>query len=137
MFHGRSRFAGQPARDGDVLLTGEAAGDRRPDRGRVAEVVIGAPQHDAEGADAGRLYVSFGGAGLLSKGVAFADRTFTGEAAGDQFGTRTVEIADLDGDGANGLLNSAGGAQAGRVYVFRGRLRDDREPVGGGSRSVR
>ena len=52
--------------------------------------------------------------------------TFIGEGAEDQFGLPAVSAGDVDGDGYDdliigGLLNDAGGTDAGRVYVFSGR----------------
>jgi len=52
-------------------------------------------------------------------------RTLTGEAVGDQFGWLTENIGDLNGDGIADFVttaptNNAGGALAGRVYVYSG-----------------
>ncbi len=51
---------------------------------------------------------------------------FVGEAANDQFGWVSAPLLDVDGDGADEVIvtapfNSAGGAGAGRVYVYSGR----------------
>ena len=51
--------------------------------------------------------------------------TFTGEAAGDQFGWVSAPLADLDGDGLPELVVGApfhaqSGANRGRIYVYSG-----------------
>lgn len=52
-------------------------------------------------------------------------RSFSGEAAGDQFGWVTANLGDLNGDGvadfaSTAPTNDAGGVNAGRVYVYSG-----------------
>lgn len=51
--------------------------------------------------------------------------TFTGEAAGDQFGWVSDDIGDITGDGVHDLVitapgNDAGGTNTGRIYVYNG-----------------
>jgi hypothetical protein len=110
--------------DGKVLLSlrGEAQGDgfgqRVSDVGDLngdgrAEVLVGAPQHDGAGQNAGRVYVFSGmdGRTLL---------TLDGDSAGDTFGT------SLGGRTRNGQswivvgAAAAGARNTGRVYVYRG-----------------
>ena len=85
------------------------------------DVIVGALLNDAAGAEAGRAYVFFGGAG----GDAVPDLTLTGAASLDFFGTSVAGVGDMNGDGyadvvvgANG--NDAGGSAAGRAYVYFG-----------------
>jgi len=110
-------------RDGRVLLDvpapepGEAFGQHVADLGDVngdghADFVVGAPQNDAGGQDAGRAYVISGadGAALL---------TLTGEEAGDRFG------ATSGGGMMDGRMTlivgapNAGEGDRGRVYVYQ------------------
>ena len=54
-----------------------------------------------------------------------ADLVLTGAAAGDLFGISARAAGDVDGDGHHDLVvgasaNDAGGANAGRVYLYRG-----------------
>ena len=64
---------------GDVFgITVAGAGDVNGDG--FDDVIVGATQNDAAGANAGRAYVYFGGMSM----DAVADLTLTGEAAGDQ-----------------------------------------------------
>lgn len=114
----------------DVILTGGAAGDRFgiavSGAGDVngdgyADVIVGADYNDAGGNNAGRAYVYVGGPRM--------DRTpdliLTGAAAGDGFGGSVSKAGDVNGDGYGDLIvgasyNDAGGADAGRAYVFFG-----------------
>jgi hypothetical protein len=111
-------------RDGKVLLTltaenksdafgrhASSAGD--PDGDGYDDVVIGAPSNAAGGKDAGRAYVFSGkdGRKLI---------TWTGERAGDQFGSTVGGYTD----GKTKLLlvgaPKAGARNTGRVYVYEG-----------------
>lgn len=54
-----------------------------------------------------------------------AIHTLLGEAAGDQFGWKSNNIGDVNGDGTNDFVitapfNNAGGSIAGRAYVYSG-----------------
>lgn len=58
------------------------------------------------------------------------DLVLLGESTGDRFGYALAGAGDVDGDGladvlVGALLNDAGGADAGRAYVFRGRAAPD------------
>jgi hypothetical protein len=109
-------------RDGRVLLrlSGEQSGDQfgrhasgagDVDGDGCADLIVGAPAHNANGVGAGRAYVFSGkdGHALL---------TLTGEAAGDNFGS-TVSGRSL---GAQRLFiigaGQAGAAHTGRAYVY-------------------
>ena len=109
-------------RDGRVILElsaqepGEALGLHVSDLGDVdrdghADLLVGAPQNDAGGQDAGRAYVFSGADGSVLL-------TLTGEAAGDRFGATT------DGAMREGRPTfvvgapNAGEGDRGRVYVY-------------------
>jgi hypothetical protein len=108
-------------------FTGEAAGDRfggsvygagDVNNDGYADLIVGAFYNDAGGADAGRAYVYSGQTGALLY-------TFTGEAAGDLFGTSVSGAGDVNNDGYADLIvgapyNGAGGTEAGRAYVYSG-----------------
>ena len=97
--------------------------DRDVNGDGFADIVAGAPGNDAGGAGAGRVYLYLGGPGPTLDYT--ADATLTGFAAGDAFGGSVAVAGDVNGDGFADLVvgaayNSAGGAQAGRAYVFLG-----------------
>jgi hypothetical protein len=87
------------------------------DKDGRSDVIVGAPGSDAQGDKSGRAYVFSGATGAKLF-------TFTGQAAGDLFGTAVAGLTDLDGDGypevAVGARN-AGPAQRGRVDVYSGK----------------
>jgi hypothetical protein len=121
---------GGPDAVADLTLTGEAASDLfgvsvsgagDVNRDGYADVIVGAQGNDAGGFNAGRAYVYYGGLGADE----VADLTLTGAAAGDDFGISVSGAGDVNGDdyadvivGAD--LNDAGGAEAGRAYVYYG-----------------
>ncbi len=121
-----------------LTLTGAAAGDQMgfavSEVGDVNgdgfdDVIAGAPLNDAAGADAGRAYVYYGS----PDADATADLTLTGAAAGDNFGMAMAGAGDVNGDGfadivVGAWLNDAGGADAGRAYVYYGGLTPDSTP---------
>lgn len=104
---------------------GEAFGRKVADAGDLDgdghdDVLLGAPANDAGGEDAGRAYVFGGRDGRLL-------HAFTGEAAGDQFGSAVGAgsvAPPADGRSGDRLLlvgaPNAGANDGGRVYVFRG-----------------
>ena len=125
-------YYGGPGADSvaDLTLTGAAANDSFgaavSGAGDVngdghADVIVGAIYNDAGGFDAGRAYVYYGGSGA----DAVADLTLTGAATGDYFGLRLSKAGDVNGDGYADVIvgaysNDAGGANAGRAYVYYG-----------------
>lgn len=80
------------------------------------DIIVGAPKVDLNGSNSGAVYVFNGGAGGL------AMRRY-GETAGDTFGHSVASAGNVDNAGKHDLLvgaplNDAGGANAGRAYVF-------------------
>ncbi|MBK8983683.1 MAG: FG-GAP repeat protein [Ignavibacteria bacterium] len=114
----------------DVILTGEAAGDRFgisvSTAGDVngdgySDVIVGAYLNDAGGTYSGRAYIYFGGNAMDNT----ADVIFTGEAAQDQFGYSVSTAGDVNGDGysdvvVSSIINSARGTYSGRAYIYFG-----------------
>jgi hypothetical protein len=114
----------------DLVLTGEApqdlfgcgvAGAGDVDGDGLGDLVVGARQNDAAGANAGRAYIYYGSRVLDGT----ADRIFNGEAANDLFGVTVDGAGDVNGDGYDEVIvgattNDAGGVDAGRAYVFLG-----------------
>ncbi len=81
------------------------------------DVIIGAPNSDVAGDNAGRAYVYSGGSGFFL-------RVFDGQQPGERFGWSVAGIGDVTGDflievtvGANLNSNSAG-QNAGEVYMY-------------------
>ncbi|HEV8129325.1 MAG TPA: integrin alpha, partial [Candidatus Eisenbacteria bacterium] len=128
----------RPVNRADIVLIGEAAGDAfgvcvasagDMNHDGYADVIVGAYQNDARGANAGRSYVYFGGPNLHER----PDLVLNGEAAGDAFGYAVASAGDVNGDGFSDVIvgayeNSARGAGAGRAYVFFGSAKPDAVP---------
>ena len=99
---------------GDVVA---GAGDVNGDG--YADWLVGAPDNDAGGADAGRATVYFGGA----VPNASPDLTVSGDGANDNLGTAIAGAGDLDGDGLDDLAlgvpydDIAVGTDAGSVLL--------------------
>ena len=113
--------------DADRVLTGEVVGDQY---GRSVAVVgdanndgyddyaIGSRGNAGVGLNRGRVIVYSGLDGAML-------RTFDGEADNDHFSEALAGAGDVNNDGFDDIIvgawaNSAGGAQAGRAYVFSG-----------------
>jgi hypothetical protein len=123
-----------PDNTADLLLTGAAAGDQFgisvSTAGDVngdgySDVIAGANLNDATGTDAGSAYIYFGGSVPNNT----ADVILSG-AAGDRFGFSVSTAGDVNGDGysdviAGANLNDAGGADAGRSYIYLGGINMD------------
>ena len=110
-------------RDGKALLSldapqkGEGFGRHVSDTGDLngdgyADVLVGAPQNDAAGPDAGRAYVYSGKDGSILL-------TLTGEEAGDQFGAAVAGARDKDHLFLLVGAPNAGPSQSGRTYVYK------------------
>ncbi|MCP4245630.1 MAG: hypothetical protein GY778_01140, partial [bacterium] len=123
-------FYGGPDADttADLFFTGEAAGDNfgvsvgtagDVNRDGFPDLIVGAWGNAAGGVAAGRAYVFYGGLGADTT----ADLTITGEAPVDRFGRSAGAAGDVNGDGFDDLIvgaynNDAGGAEAGRAYLY-------------------
>ncbi len=119
-----------------VSWTGESANDGAGasvallegfDGDGAADLVVGAPNNDAGGNQAGKAYLLLGGgsAWIGENDLADADVSWVGEAAGDQLGTAVAAAGDVDGDAGSDLLlgapgNDEGGADSGKVYLVLG-----------------
>ena len=130
-------FFGGPGMDNvpDLVLTGETAGDYfgisvssagDVNGDKYGDVIVGAYQSDFGGIDAGRAYVFFGGPRPDDR----PDLILTGAAAGDAFGFSVASAGDVNKDGFGDMIvgayhNDAGGADAGRAYIYLGGPRPD------------
>jgi len=90
---------------------------------------VGAPDHDAAGADKGAIYVFRGGSSMN----AVPDWKAVGAVGGDHLGTAVDGGFDLDGDGVGDLAAGAPGADAlasnaGEVRIFFGRVNPGQDP---------
>jgi hypothetical protein len=110
--------------DGEELGYSLAAGGDI-NRDGMADLVVGAPFANASGlASSGRVYVYYGGSPM--NGI--ADKTFSGEAAGDNFGWAVAGNVSVDGDTSMDLVVGApahkvGGVMTGAAYVIRNVIR--------------
>ncbi len=111
-------FTGAAANDNagtSVSSAGDVNGDGFDD------IIVGAPNNDAGGSNAGRAYIYFGG--LIINSI--ADVILTGAAANDNFGISVSKAGDVNGDGYSDVivgahLNDAAGNNAGRAYIYFG-----------------
>ena len=98
-----------------VASAGDANGDGYDD------VIVGAPNTDFTGVDAGTFYIFFGGSPMNGNFDILRD----GYAAGDKMGISVSSAGDVNGDGYADLLagatyNDAGGSDAGTAYIYFG-----------------
>lgn len=96
----------------------------------IADLIIGAPGANPNGAASGRSYVLFGKAGNFSAQIEDAGLNgnngfaINGQAADDRAGSAVSAAGDLNGDGMGDIVVGANGANAnnsGRSYVVFGR----------------
>lgn len=95
----------------------DAAGD--VDNDGYADVIVGAPLDDPNGASSGRAIVYSGRTGTVLY-------TFNGNVAGDELGYAVAGVGDMDDDGYDDIAagapgNDIGGGNAGMVRVYSGR----------------
>ena len=116
-----ARYDGEAAGDhaGHVV---SSAGDIDGD-GEI-DLLVGAPQADSNGEDAGTAYLVLGPL-AADAALATADATFVGEAAGDLAGRSIAGVGDIDGDGYGDLVigaeqNDDAGENAGAAYLVYG-----------------
>lgn len=114
----------------DLVLTGEAAGDRfgisvaaagDVSGDGVPDLIVGAHEHDQPHEDLGAAYLFFGGRFMNP----VCDLKLHGEASDDAFGWAVASAGDVNMDGCDDIivganLNDAGAFDAGRAYVFFG-----------------
>ncbi len=98
-----------------------AAGDVNGDG--YADVIVGVPNDDDGGTQAGKAYLySYGLPVTLSNNEDWSDQ---GEAANDYFGESVAAAGDVNGDGYADVIvgaysNDGGGNNAGEAYVYYG-----------------
>jgi hypothetical protein len=126
VFYGGPSLVSKSAANADVILSGESAtnfglklasaGDVNGD-GR-GDIIVGATEYSSL---AGRAYVFYGGASLVSKPATSADVVLTGEAS-SRFGVSVGSAGDVNGDGFPDLIVGAYfySSTTGRAYVFYG-----------------
>ncbi len=108
-----------------------SAGDMNGDG--IDDLIVGAPEGDDGGSQAGEAYVIYGVAGstrtvLDLTGLAASDGfVIQGDAASDYAGRRVSSAGDVNGDGIDDLIVGAprgddGGFAAGEAYVIYGKV---------------
>ncbi|MHB8078954.1 MAG: Ig-like domain-containing protein [Candidatus Krumholzibacteriia bacterium] len=143
VFYGRSGTGTLPAAAADRIYTGTGpdtwfgravAGAGDVDQDGLADVLVGAPYLDGGGPDPGHAYLFLGSGPAGAVRAADADLILGGEADGNKFGHAVAAGRDTAPHGRAHLLagapyNSAGGAQAGRLYAWRVDLPPNRAPI--------
>lgn len=91
-----------------------------------SDVLVGAPFNDASAADAGSVYVYYGGPVLNNT----ADIILSGFLGNDNFGTSVSIAGDVNADGYSDIIvgstgSDAGGNNSGRAYLYFGGLNMD------------
>ena len=111
-------FTGQSDNDQfgwKVSDAGDVNGDSYDD------IIVSAPFNDIAGAEAGRVYIYFGGVSIDN----IADVIINGAAADDNFGYSISAAGDVNGDGYDDVIvgapyNDISGSDAGRAYIYLG-----------------
>ncbi len=117
-------FGGENSSDASglsVSLIGDVDGNGK------ADILIGAPENDDGGSNAGKTYLILGESlgSTTTIALADADYAFIGENSNDKSGTSVSSAGDVDGDGLDDILigafqNDDGGSNAGKSYLFLG-----------------
>ncbi|MCK6503867.1 hypothetical protein L6R53_10785 [Myxococcota bacterium] len=135
LFHGPIAAGETDLRDAtwDARILGEAGGDEMGqyiearadlDGDGSPDLALGAPDSSTGSSTAGAVFLLSGPvAGELD--LADADATLWGDASGDQLGSATRWVGDVDLDGRDDLVlgaptNDAGGLSAGAAYLVLG-----------------
>jgi hypothetical protein len=118
-------FWGEEPSDGAGMCVA-GAGDVNGDG--FDDILIGANQNDANGANAGQTYLIFGKASgwAMDTDLSNADASFWGESAADDSGRYVAGAGDVNNDGYDDFLISAstdddGGTDAGQTYLILGK----------------
>lgn len=115
------------------IMIGEVAGDEAGRNVAPAgdvngdgfqDMLVGVPNQDATGANAGAVYLVLG-SGTISNASLGSKIKYTGEAAGDLAGTSADALGDMNGDGYTDFVvgassNDDGVSQGGAAYVVLG-----------------
>ncbi|MDZ7374991.1 MAG: T9SS type A sorting domain-containing protein, partial [candidate division KSB1 bacterium] len=90
------------------------------------DFLIGAPYHDENDRENGKVYLILGRTSGWKTQLAEADASYYGEGLDDEAGWDTQGAGDVDGDGYDDFLigawyNDANGTDAGKLYLIRGK----------------
>jgi hypothetical protein len=124
---------------GAIVFSGITAGDQAGtsvvvpdfDGDGTKDIIIGAPTVDPAGrADAGAVYVIWGGPGVSSRSLTLSNAVFHGEAAGHQTGAY-IATGSINRDTPDDLVMLAYGARGGlgELHMFYGASKANRNGV--------
>ncbi|MBL8858288.1 MAG: FG-GAP repeat protein [Planctomycetes bacterium] len=122
----------RPLTDASAVFYGSNAEDRFGAAAAVADLnndgikdlIVGAPLADGTDVDAGKVYVFFGGSGLVGGADVTANAILAGQPTHNSFGS-SLSTGDVNGDGIADLVIGAPLADYlnddnGRAYLFQG-----------------